>query len=250
MFKCPECGYLGFEEETRCPKCGTSVAPVNSGEETNFTMGPPGEEKKVEEKPFLIEEPTQIEKPVETVKETVPGEEVTPETPVAPVVQQELPITQKPLTDTKIEQPQIIDTRPGVFTRAIAFSIDMMLVVGITIIFILIPVIFSNIRIESMGTLIKTLFLPFYLMFIIFHLLYHTYFLTITAQTPGKFIAHLKVVGRGGLKLDWHESLLRALGYLLSLLPAGLGFFWALIDKKQEAWHDKLTGSKVVSISQ
>jgi hypothetical protein len=40
--------------------------------------------------------------------------------------------------------------------------------------------------------------------------------------------------------LETKQALKRALGQLLSLLPAGLGFLWALWDGNHETWHDKL----------
>jgi uncharacterized RDD family membrane protein YckC len=40
---------------------------------------------------------------------------------------------------------------------------------------------------------------------------------------------------------DTQEALVRAVGQLLSFLPLGLGYLWALWDPKHETWHDKLS---------
>ncbi len=240
MFKCPECGYLGFESEKKCPKCGAEVTSVESGEETNSLMSPP------EGKTLLIEAPNQIED--ETREDSLkPPPEMPPDEVDFKLIhkpqQQELPITQK-----RVEEQKEIMFYPSIMVRASAFIIDSLLVMGITSIFLLLPLLIGAGNIFSFDEFLRIILLPFYLLFIIFHLLYYTYFLTITGQTPGKAVFNLNVIGKGGLKLDWHEALLRAIGYILSSIPLGIGFFWAFFDKNRETWHDKLAGSRVVSV--
>ncbi len=38
----------------------------------------------------------------------------------------------------------------------------------------------------------------------------------------------------------------RYLGYYLSILGLGLGFFWIMWDKRKQGWHDKLAGTLVI----
>jgi uncharacterized RDD family membrane protein YckC/RNA polymerase subunit RPABC4/transcription elongation factor Spt4 len=273
MFKCPECGYLGFEEEKKCPKCGSEVTSVSSGDETNSIMNPPegisgSTSVEEESKTALIEEPSQIEEKEdgieseqevsavnkiiepgvdadreEKVKIEIPENEVDFKFQSKPQ-QQELPITSR-----RTEEQKEIKFYPSFISRAFAFIIDSLLVTGITSIFLLLPLIAGAGNILSFADFSGVFLLSFYFLFIIFHLLYYTYFLTITGQTPGKAVFNLKVVGKGGLKLDWQEALLRAFGYILSSIPLGMGFIWAFFDKNNEAWHDKLTGSRVVSVN-
>lgn len=69
------------------------------------------------------------------------------------------------------------------------------------------------------------------------------------AGTPGKHLLKLKVVhAQSGEKLTLLWSIARYLGYTLSALPMFLGYFWALWDDKGQAWHDKLSNSRVVSL--
>lgn len=303
MFKCPECGYLGFEEEKKCPKCGTDVSPVEGVEDTNSIMSPPAEieEEKIQEetsKERTIETPEQIdevvqekqelqEKEAETINEEVKEETETPE--IAPgesnfeiamntetekkqqvynkeqelkdkefllpekeivlsfqnkkPIQQDLPISHKPE-----ETQEELSFQPSFLSRASAFVIDTLLITGITLIFLMLSIILTGSVPLSLSDFGKVSFLPFYFLYVIFHLLYHTYFFAITGQTPGKALFNLKVVGRGGLKLDLIESLFRSAGYLVSIIPAGIGFIWALIDRNRETWHDKLTHSRVISV--
>jgi uncharacterized RDD family membrane protein YckC len=42
------------------------------------------------------------------------------------------------------------------------------------------------------------------------------------------------------------RATLRFFASLLSWLPAGLGFLWSLWDKDKLAWHDRLSGTRIV----
>ena len=85
---------------------------------------------------------------------------------------------------------------------------------------------------------------------LVLSLLWATYFIGFTAacgQTPGKRIMSLQVVHESGEAVDWETTLIRFLiGYPVSLLPLGLGFYWALADRNNKAWHDKIAGTLVV----
>jgi uncharacterized RDD family membrane protein YckC len=88
------------------------------------------------------------------------------------------------------------------------------------------------------------------LYFLVLSLLWGMYFVGFTAacgQTPGKRILGLHVVDENGAPVDWNAASIRFLiGYPVSLLPLGLGFYWALVDKKNQAWHDKIAGTLVI----
>jgi uncharacterized RDD family membrane protein YckC len=80
------------------------------------------------------------------------------------------------------------------------------------------------------------------------------YFVLFTAaggQTIGKMAAGIKVVSVHGESLSsarvpLADSVLRAIGYLVSLLPAGLGFLPALFGAERRAVHDRLADTRVV----
>lgn len=42
------------------------------------------------------------------------------------------------------------------------------------------------------------------------------------------------------------RCVLRCLAALLSLAPAGLGYWWCLVDKRKRYWHDYLSGTHLV----
>lgn len=69
---------------------------------------------------------------------------------------------------------------------------------------------------------------------------------TYRSTTAGGSILKLRVERVDGLPMDARTSIIRALSCFLSLFAAGLGFLWILRDEKQEAWHDKISGTRVV----
>ena len=65
--------------------------------------------------------------------------------------------------------------------------------------------------------------------------------------TPGKLVLGLVIVdAETGLTPRFGRLVLRYLGYLLSALPLGLGYFWMLWDDRRQTWHDKLGGTLVL----
>jgi uncharacterized RDD family membrane protein YckC len=68
----------------------------------------------------------------------------------------------------------------------------------------------------------------------------------VTGRTVGKGVMGIRVVGRDGSRLSPARSVLRTLGYVVSLVPAGAGFWAVLIDSDRRGWHDHLAGSRVV----
>lgn len=73
-------------------------------------------------------------------------------------------------------------------------------------------------------------------------------FWTRRGQTLGMASWRLRVEREDGRLLTWGDTL-RRLGWgLLSVLPAGLGFAWILVDQQRRAWHDRLSGTRVVVV--
>jgi len=67
------------------------------------------------------------------------------------------------------------------------------------------------------------------------------------AATPGKMFLNAKVVdAKTGHNLSVGQSIIRYLGYIISAIPFGLGFIWALFDQQNRGWHDMLAGSIVI----
>ena len=56
----------------------------------------------------------------------------------------------------------------------------------------------------------------------------------------------VRIARINGQPLTIRRALLRYVGYWLSAIPLGLGFFWVLVDDRRQCWHDKLAGTYVV----
>jgi uncharacterized RDD family membrane protein YckC len=65
-------------------------------------------------------------------------------------------------------------------------------------------------------------------------------------QTLGMASWHLRVQRDDGLLLTWRDVVVRLGASVLSWLPAGLGWWWALFDREHRTWHDSLSHSRVV----
>lgn len=71
-------------------------------------------------------------------------------------------------------------------------------------------------------------------------------FWTRRGQTLGMASWRLRVEREDGALLGWGDTLRRLAWAVVSLLPAGLGFLWILFDPRKRAWHDRLSGTRVV----
>jgi uncharacterized RDD family membrane protein YckC len=65
-------------------------------------------------------------------------------------------------------------------------------------------------------------------------------------QTLGMRSWRLRVESADGGPVDARQALLRFAAGFVALAPAGLGLFWLLVDPERRAWHDRLSGTRVV----
>ena len=63
----------------------------------------------------------------------------------------------------------------------------------------------------------------------------------------GKMLYKAKIVDATSYeKPTTKQFILRHVGYYISFLPLGLGYFWVIWDSKKQAWHDKLAHTIVI----
>ncbi len=77
---------------------------------------------------------------------------------------------------------------------------------------------------------------------------FYIYFWTHGGQTLGMSAWRLRVVGADGEPLTANDALRRLGWATLSLLPAGLGLWWSLVDRDHLAWHDRRSGTRLVLV--
>ena len=74
------------------------------------------------------------------------------------------------------------------------------------------------------------------------------WFWTHGGQTLGMRAWRLKVTTEDGKGLNWSRAFLRFLLAGLSWLILGLGFIWALFDKRRQTLHDRLSKTMLIQL--
>jgi uncharacterized RDD family membrane protein YckC len=80
-------------------------------------------------------------------------------------------------------------------------------------------------------------------------LLYHSLFLVVRGETPGMRFAGLQLVDFDGRHTTESQLHMRVLGAFFSVLPAGLGLLWALVDEESLTWQDHISHTFPTSIA-
>jgi uncharacterized RDD family membrane protein YckC len=131
----------------------------------------------------------------------------------------------------------------GFWPRVGASLIDTIIILAITY-----PILISIYGWEYFeGTDIFAGFADFILSFVFPMIAVIVYWLYRQA-TPGKIAISARIVdAKTGGKPSLQQYITRYVGYVLAVLPLGLGIFWVAWDKKKQGWHDKLAGTVVIS---
>jgi len=77
-------------------------------------------------------------------------------------------------------------------------------------------------------------------------LLFFSYFILLHAgcgQTIGKMLMGLRLVADDGGEVGLGQAFLRSAAALLSALPLGAGFLWAMLDQQHRTWHDLIAAT-------
>jgi uncharacterized RDD family membrane protein YckC len=84
--------------------------------------------------------------------------------------------------------------------------------------------------------------LPFFLgVGVVIALFYRFLWCIANADTPGIRFAGLRLVDFEGRRPDRDQRGMRQAAGILSLLSAGLGLIWALVDEEKLTWHDHIS---------
>ena len=74
-------------------------------------------------------------------------------------------------------------------------------------------------------------------------------FTTAGGQTIGKMAAGIRIVGASDGPVSFGQAVVRTVAYLGSALPVGLGFVPAVVGHARRALHDRLAGTRVITVS-
>ena len=144
----------------------------------------------------------------------------------------------------------------GFVSRTVAFLIDRGIILAIVAIFIavggyLFQLVGLNLdtcvpAFTFAGVICGSVKIFFALFALLFAPIYTVTFWSLTGQTPGKYFMGLRIYRMDGKPLTLSRSIRRYIGYLLSFLAFGLGFFWITIDDQRQGFHDIFAKTCVV----
>lgn len=132
----------------------------------------------------------------------------------------------------------------GIGSRAVALTIDALLA--------LVGVVVASGVVALIGSLVGGI-RPHWLVgsllgagWVLVTGMYFVLFWSITGQTPGMSLMHLRVRRAGVSRLSTAWAIVRAIGLWLAIIPLFAGFIPALFDKRRRALPDYLAGTVVV----
>ena len=125
-----------------------------------------------------------------------------------------------------------MDDGVGVGPRLGAFALDALLV------FVVAGPLVAVTRLGIAGAVLFGIVVPMVAAVACWHLY---------GATPGKIAFSAKIVdARSGGRPSLMRLVARYAAYLVSALPLFLGFAWIAIDRRKQAWHDKIAGTRVI----
>ncbi|WP_395091502.1 RDD family protein [Armatimonas sp.] len=136
--------------------------------------------------------------------------------------------------------------RASMGARALAFLIDSVLTLAFAGVLAVLLASFSGGTLYMstyvyLSNVRQPMFWIFWLLLPAATLTYHTLTVGMSGQTVGKRVADIIVLEEDGTIITTQQALSRAVAQHFSLLFLGLGYLWALWDKNNETWHDKLS---------
>ena len=146
--------------------------------------------------------------------------------------------------------PNLLGHYAGIFTRVVAFVIDALIIaIALAIVPWITQILLNSVGIGSLTTrwmngVVRLLASGIFAA--IFSYAYYAFFWFFVGMTIGNAVMGIRIVRTNGKRVGPIRTLVRLIGYVIALIPFGLGFFWILIDDRRQGWHDKLAGTFAV----
>ena len=141
-------------------------------------------------------------------------------------------------------------TPPGLLRRLASITYDSMLVMGLVVLAIALVVIPMGVFLGWDG--IDTAALrrnPFYITYLcLVPALFFIGFWSLAGETLGMRAWRMRIIRRDGGRPTLREATIRYLAAILSWSALGLGFLWILFDRERMAWHDRLSGTRLLLV--
>ena len=140
-----------------------------------------------------------------------------------------------------LTNPNINLPSASLIKQLAAMLYDSFLIIAILFVATLIALIFNKGEaIESSPVF------SLYLVLVIF--LFYSWFWSKCGQTLGMRVWKIQIINDYGRNPAWQVSILRLVFAIFSIACFGLGYWWLLF--KPYTWHDKLSQTRIVDLSQ
>lgn len=138
----------------------------------------------------------------------------------------------------------------GFFRRACAFSVDLIVILALSLVMALLSYIGYKVGLSAHGRSvtgenIRPLLILLSWGGIGLMTIYFVLFHGMEGKTVGKWLLGLKVVGAEQGAISYRRALLRWLGAVV-FAPLVLGFLWVLWSREKRGWHDYLARTWVI----
>jgi uncharacterized RDD family membrane protein YckC len=280
--RCPKCHYISFDSNERCRNCGYEFSlsvdsgivdlPIQTG---NEALGPledlalsSVQTERTADLPLFrdrrIDDDTPLVTPPAVPRVPLSVRRSTPAVPrgegrqsinepgldlgaPVPFVRRSPPLAHAP-SQPAVDPAEASSASAGVVPRLLAACVDALILGSIAAIVVYFTLKLCGLQFSELSNVPPVPLAAFLL------LVGGGYFVLFTAaggQTIGKMAAGIKVVpaqtdGPCKDRVPLGHAVLRAAGYLISVLPAGLGLLPALFGDDRRAVHDRLADTRVV----
>lgn len=268
--KCPKCGYLGFETGDRCRNCGYDFALMAATPSAPAADpgGPPAhglplfDPGSADDAPLVAlppapRAPLSVRRTPETSRlRTIPR--VAREPASALNFHEEPERTREAdAADVRSGPPERDPHRsPGYAAvtedgskvagrRIAALIVDHAILLAIDAAVLYFTLKMAGLTMAEVAAVPLT---PLALFLVLLQLAYFSAFTAVGGQTIGKMAAGIRVVAVDDRPLDGVRAIRRTLAGLLSYVTLGIGFVPALVGADRRALHDRLSGTRVVSL--
>lgn len=129
----------------------------------------------------------------------------------------------------------------GLTKRLLVIVYDALLLIAVLILSL---IVFAFVPQEFKTHIVVQSIAGVYMFFVAF--LFYGWFWTHGGQTLGMKTWHLYLIDKNGKFIDWNTAFKRYCLAIISWLALGLGFTWILLSREKLAWHDLLTGTRIV----
>ncbi|HEX3607378.1 MAG TPA: RDD family protein [Candidatus Dormibacteraeota bacterium] len=132
----------------------------------------------------------------------------------------------------------------GFWIRVVAYLIDSAIIFALVFVLALVS---GGITKTDPNTGVQTVNASVQVFAFLIGLAYVIGFWTVRSATPGQIALGMRILRvDNGAPLDAGKAVIRYIGYIIAVLPFGLGLIWAGFDPRKQGWHDKIAGTVVV----